>query len=284
MSFFEKIRRCNDRSLAGHLPFMIGTERFGFISPARAAILAQHPNVFEVQAQLVQFQHALISPDQRTAAVEKIAPALMASNAFLKLRGERYGVKNAWHDDEQLRIDRALVVGFGFRAYGVHINGFVRTAKGLHLWIGTRSMTCSVEPGKFDNMVAGGQPAGLGLMANVIKECEEEAGLSAAEAMRAQPVGNLSYCFDTPQGVRVDTLFCYDLEMPDGAVPKNHDGEISSFKLMPIDDVLALVRDTSAFKFNVNLVILDFAIRHGVINPQSEPTYEKLVLGLHQNP
>ena len=48
--------------------------------------------------------------------------------------------------------------------------------------------------------------------------------------------------------------------------------------------VLALVRDTDRFKFNVNLVIIDFAIRRGVITPENEPDYEKIVAGLHERP
>ena len=79
-------------------------------------------------------------------------------------------------------------------------------------------------------------------------------------------------------------MFCYDLEMPEGLVPKNRDGEISKFQLMPIENVLTLIRDTDTFKFNVNLVILDFAIRHGALSPETEPSYEKLVFELRQTP
>jgi hypothetical protein len=41
-----------------------------------------------------------------------------------------------------------------------------------------------------DNMVAGGQPLGIGLMENVIKECGEEAGIPEAIARRAIPIGD----------------------------------------------------------------------------------------------
>jgi Domain of unknown function (DUF4743) len=283
MSFLDHILRCNSRDLSRYVPFVIEGQRFGFVTPARAAILARHPGVFVVQSGHIAFTPALTTPDKRTAAVENIAADLVASGAFLTLKGESYAVKNAWNEPPRLCIDRALVPGFGFRAFGVHINGFVRNAAGLNLWIGTRSMSCSVEPGKLDNMVAGGQPAHLSLKANVIKECDEEAGLSAALAATARPVSELSYSFDTPQGLRVDRLFCYDLEMPDGHIPENRDGEISSFRLMPVGEVLDLVRSSAtAFKFNVNLVILDFAIRHGVIGPAHEPDYEKIVSGLRQ--
>jgi hypothetical protein len=50
---------------------------------------------------------------------------------------------------------------------------------------------------------------------------------------------------------------------------------------MPADTVMKRVRDTEDFKFNVNLVILDFAIRHGLIPPE-DPEYVDVATGLHR--
>jgi len=41
------------------------------------------------------------------------------------------------------------------------------------------------------------------------------------------------------------------------------------------------VRDTDDFKFNVNLVIIDFALRHGLVAPD-DPDYLDLVTGLRR--
>jgi hypothetical protein len=51
--------------------------------------------------------------------------------------------------------------------------------------------------------------------------------------------------------------------------------------LVPIDEVAAIVRETEQFKFNCNLVIIDFLVRHGLIGPD-EPDYVAIVQGLHQ--
>jgi len=284
MSLLDHIRRCNARDLAGYVPFMIDGERLGFITPARAAILAGHPNVFDVHAAQVGFAAPLDTPEKRTAALSAVADDLAATGAFFPRKGEVYAVRNDWHDQPRCFVDRALIPAFGFRAYGVHINGTVRAASGLQLWIGTRAMTCSVEPGKRDNMVAGGQPAHLSLMDNIIKECAEEAGLPEAVARTARPVGVLTYCFDAPEGLKVDTLFCYDLDMTGRDAPRNTDGEITGFELMPVTEALRLIADSSAFKFNVNLVIIDFAVRYGLINPDVERDYQTIVAGLHQSP
>jgi hypothetical protein len=114
-----------------------------------------------------------------------------------------------------------------------------------------------------------------------VKECGEEAGIPAAWAEDAPAVSAITYCAEMPEGLRPDVLFCYDLELPAGFTPACRDGEIESFALMPIADVAAIVRDTKQFKFNCNLVIIDFLVRHGFMGPD-EPDYVAIVQGLHQ--
>jgi 8-oxo-dGTP pyrophosphatase MutT (NUDIX family) len=177
-------------------------------------------------------------------------------------------------------IDRSAVSSFGLRAFGVHLNGYVRQGKAIKLWIGERALDRAVEPGKLDNMVAGGQPAGLGLQENLIKEAAEEAGIDRAMALGAIPVGALGYCMAGNRGLKPDTLFVYDLEVPADFTPRNTDGEISRFFLMEAADVLDLLRHTQRFKFNVPLVLIDFFVRHGLLSPDDEPDYLELVAGL----
>jgi len=171
---------------------------------------------------------------------------------------------------------------FGVRAYGVHVNGVVRRPDGLHLWIGRRAPDKPVAPDKLDNMVAGGQPAHLGLMDNLVKEAAEEADIPADLARTARPVGAICYCLEDQWGLKPDVMFCYDLEVPADFTPRNTDGEISSFQLLPIAEVAARVKDGDEFKFNVNLVILDFLLRHGLLSPDDEPDYVEIVKGLRQ--
>jgi hypothetical protein len=43
---------------------------------------------------------------------------------------------------------------FGLRRFGVHINGYVRLSDGeVAVWVGKRSPSKSVYPGKYDQMV-----------------------------------------------------------------------------------------------------------------------------------
>jgi hypothetical protein len=155
----------------------------------------------------------------------------------------------------------------------------VRRPGGLFLWVATRAADKQTAPGKLDHIVAGGQPHGLGVRENLIKEAEEEAAIPAELAARAVPVGAVSYRCERPEGLRDDVLFCYDLELPEAFAPRNTDGEVESFALWPIGDVLARIRDSDDFKFNVNLVVLDLALRRGLIAPD-DPDYQAIWEGL----
>lgn len=284
MSYLDKVNRCNACDLSKYTPFVVGDIQVGWLTGARAQVVLQYPEVFVESAAGIAMAPGLSTAEDRTNALAGVAPQLVSSGLFRPGTGEMYGVKNQWREPALLHMDRMLVPAFGARAYGVHLNGWLVKDGAPYLWIGTRAADRIVEPGKLDNMVAGGQPAALSLTENLIKEAGEEAGLSADLARTARAVSVISYCFETANGLRNDTLFCYDLDVPDDVMPRNTDGEISGFELMALPEILALVRDTERFKFNVNLVIIDFALRHGALTAENTPDYEKIAAGLRRWP
>ena len=103
--------------------------------------------------------------------------------------------------------------------------------------------------------------------------------MPAALTARALAVGAIRYRTELPDGMRDDVLFLYDIETPVDFIPRNTDGEIEDFRLMPARDCLRLVRESDEFKFNVNLVLIDFGLRHGLIVPE-DADYLALVEGL----
>jgi len=129
--------------------------------------------------------------------------------------------------------------------------------------------------------VAGGQPASLSVFENMKKEAEEEASIGESLADTAKEAGYISYCIETGEGLGPATMFIYDLELPGDFVPENADGEIDYFELLPMRDVLRLVDDGREFKPNSNLVVIDFALRSGVIGPD-HPDSAALSKGLRQ--
>jgi 8-oxo-dGTP pyrophosphatase MutT (NUDIX family) len=282
MSYLDHIRACNTHDLSRYRPFRIGDDRVGWVRDDLAERLARFADHLTVTADGVTLNPGLRGFDARTAAMAEIVEALVADGVIPKLRGEAYPVVTRWAADALAKIDRAAVPYFGLRSFGIHVNGFVRKPDGLHLWVGKRAADRGVAPGKFDHLVAGGQPHGLTLDENLIKESAEEAGLPAELACRAAPVGAISYLMENHAGLKPDTLFVYDLELAEDVIPVNSDGEVEYFELWPIDRVAARVRDTDDFKFNVNLVVIDFLIRHGYLTPKDRD-YLPLVIGLRRD-
>jgi 8-oxo-dGTP pyrophosphatase MutT (NUDIX family) len=154
----------------------------------------------------------------------------------------------------------------GIQAQGVHVNGLVRMGDGLHLWVAVRAADKLLDPNKLDHIVAGGVPAGLTPMQTLEKEAGEEAAIPPELAARAIKVATIDYAMNRAEGLRRDRLHCYDLELPADFVPHPADGEVSRFELWPITHVLEMVRDSDAFKFNVNLVLIDLFLRHSLID------------------
>lgn len=282
MSFLDHIRACNAHDLSGFRPFELEGHRLGWV---RHALAEQLPGVdpgFVVTADRVTLAPEVRDFEARSSVLAHAAQFLVEMGAVSALRGEFYPVMPAWGAEPLMRIDRAVVAQFGTPAYGLHVNGFVRQPDGgLSLWIGRRARDREVAPGKLDNLIAGGQPIGLTLAENLVKEAQEEAGVDAALASRAVPVGAVTYRMETEAGLKQDTLFLYDLELDADFVPRNTDGEVERFELWPLDRVAESVRTTKDWKFNVPLVVIDFLVRHGWLTPE-EPDYLAIVTGLRR--
>ena len=280
MAYLDHIRACNNFDPAGFRPFRVGGDRVGYVPHALAEELRRWPEVFRVEDGAVALDPALTGFEVRSEAMDGPLRQLAAEGRIEAWRDEPYPVTPDWHVPPLMRMERAACPHFGIRAFGVHLNGFVRKADGLHMWIARRAYDKPTFPGMLDNMVAGGQPLGIGLMDNVIKECAEEAGIPKSIARKAVPIGMISYTHQPPEGCKPDQMFCYDLELPEDFSPRVTDGEVAEFYLWPVEKVAAVVRETFEFKFNCNLAIIDFLIRHGVIAPDSEADYAALAHGL----
>lgn len=72
-------------------------------------------------------------------------------------RNELYPVPTSFHAEPLALVERAAAVHLGIKAYGVHVNGYVETERGVELWVATRSQTKPTWPGRLDHIVAGGQ-------------------------------------------------------------------------------------------------------------------------------
>jgi len=279
MALIDRIRECRRWDRTRYRPFRIDGSTVGWVAGEFAERLTAFAGVFCVSAAAVDLAPGLAGFEARTTAVHEVLVELRGRGLVPGWRDEPYPVGTDFYAPPLMRMERAAVPLFGVRAYGVHVNGFVGDGAGLKLWVAKRSPNKQTAPGKLDHLVAGGQPMGLTLLDNLVKEAAEEASLPEALARRARPVGFVSYVTERSEGLRSDICFCFDIELPGSFEPRNTDGEIESFSLWPIERVRSVLAETDDFKFNVALVNIDFLVRRGYLSPD-EPGYVDLVEGL----
>lgn len=255
------IRACQNARLPGkRLPFRIGAAQVGYVSPELARRIAG-------LARAGCGADGLALDPAEAARLNAIARAAIGGE--YRARGEDFDVW-ALLDEKPLGVlDRGFLPAFGLIGVGVHLNGLVSRADGPHLWVAKRAANKRLDPGKLDNVVAGGVPAGYAPFAAMLKEAGEEAAMPEALARRVREVGSIRYAMERPEGLRRDVLICYDIDLPEDFTPRAADGEVESFELWPIRRVIEALRETGDFKFNVNLVLIDLLIRHRLL-PEAE--------------
>lgn len=278
MSYLDHILSCNDFSIEGYMPFIVEDELIGWAKTSFVENLRSYSSVFSISQNKLTFNANLISTELRTQAITPVIKQLHEQGIIQSWVGETYAITNTYGDEPFFHMERAAVAYFGVRAYGVHINGLVKKANGIYIWIARRTKAKPFWPGKLDQIVAGGQPAGISLQENVIKESAEEANIPEHLAAQAELVSEIHYLgkntlrrssndsVNDQLGMNSDTLFNYDLWLPEDFTPENTDGEVDEFMLMSLEELAHITDTTQEFKNNCNLVNIDLLIRQGLIN------------------
>lgn len=275
MSYLEHIENCNYYNPNLYIPFHIDGQALGWIDKAFAGHLTRWDNVFEISDLEITLNPNLSTPETRTNAIAPILETLHKEKVIDSWVGELYAVNQSYGEEPLFLMERAAVNFFGIRGYGVHLNGLVEKSDGTYIWIARRTKDKPFWPGQLDQMVAGGQPAGIGRLDNLIKECAEEANIPNSIASKAEFISALHYRGTSTRGMNVDTLFDYDLTLPKDFVPENTDGEVDEFILMPLEEMAHITETTDDFKDNCNLVNIDLLLRRGLIN-ESHPDYTEI--------
>ncbi|KAL1318601.1 hypothetical protein AAHE18_15G217100 [Arachis hypogaea] len=262
--YFHKVQLCNRGSgkQSEFLPFVIEGQTVGFVHAGFVENFKSFSDVFVYikdnsnggsVGECVSLHPMLKTAEERTSAVTYVIKCL-GEKHIPGIRNELYPVVSSFGSPVLFSLERAAAPYFGIKAYGIHMNGYVEIDGQKHLWVGKRSNTKQTYPGMLDHLVAGGLPHGINCKENVAKECEEEAGIPRSISIRAKPVSAVSYMDIDGYRYKRDVLFCYDLKLPENFIPKNEDGEVESFKLIPIRQVAEVIRKTQFFKPNCSLV------------------------------
>ena len=159
MSYMKHIIACNRHNLATFKPFEVDGVTIGHVRPALAAEMTKYPEIFVASERNLTFTGTLIGFKRRCAAMARVVADLVKSGLLPPERGEFYPVAAAFSEEPFFQLDRGAISAFGIRAFGVHVNGFIRHDNGaIEMWIARRAKDRIAYPSMLDNMVAGGQP------------------------------------------------------------------------------------------------------------------------------
>jgi hypothetical protein len=266
-SLMRQFRRYPAVDLNQYRRFMVAKQHVGWVMPDFAVALARFPHVFHVDDKAVTLQPRLRSFNTRSEAVAEVLATLRAEGLVPGWRNEFYPVAQGFYTAPLLQRERAATVLFGTLSYGVNLNGFVGRGWAMKVWIAKRAESKPVDPGMMDLIVGGGQPMGISPWNNLMKECQEEAGMPQAVAEKARPVGIITLLAVIKGHMRVGLQFNYDLELPESFVPQNTDGEVEAFLLVPVSELIDRLKSADDFSYDVAVVLVDFLIRHGFVGP-----------------
>jgi isopentenyldiphosphate isomerase len=256
--------------------FSVDGSSLGKVTPTMLDTLLE-TNAFEMQGDsLTLSAEAGTTCESRTEAVQTVMRDLREQGIIRAWRDEMYPVGDSFYKDPVFLMERAAVGVIGALEYGVHLNGLVQKEDGeVMMWIARRSAQKPTYPGMLDHMVAGGQPAGMTLIDNVVKECEEEAGVPEDVAKAGiKPAGAISYESLKKDRINRAVLFCYDLWLPEDFQPKPVDDEVDEFFLWTMDQVKESFDPafSDPIKPNCYVVLIDYLLRSGQISPDT-PRY-----------
>lgn len=196
-------------------------------------------------------------PKDLSNSLFRLADKLRAAGYISGWRNEDF----AWldqHGHQHFRLERSAFRTFGFQSMATHINGYTKSGS---LWLGRRSETKATDPGKLDNIAAGGISADETPWVCAKRELWEEAGVPEQIADQVEPVGRIHMRRPIPaRGFHDEQLYIYDLELPDHFVPTNHDGEVSGFIEVSLAEAAARIL-ADEFTSDAAFVTADFILR-----------------------
>lgn len=274
MSFLERIYQANNAVLEEYRPLLYAERQIGLLWQKQIELLLD----YGVPLKRHHGVYMLDSTSDCEVLSASLAPPirkLYDAGIITGWRDELYPLAENHHCSPVALIERAAMPLFGGCGYGVHVNGLTKRNNCTYLWVARRAWNKPTEPGKLDQIAAGGMPFGIDAFKNMQKESAEEAAIPFDLSIQAKAVSTSSYFYQVKNGIRADVLFNYDLWLPDDFIPNNVDGEVAEFNCLPVEEVMEIVEKTEQFKFNATIVLIDLFIRHGYLSPEHKD-YEEL--------
>lgn len=227
----------------------------GWLPPARADWLEKHFCADFTRTANGLMCRALHS-DALNTLLQQVAQALHRSGSIRHWRNETQTL----HSSDGVVcgvLERSAFRPLGLTSQAIHLNAYTPDGR---FWIGRRAAHKPSEPNCLDTLVAGGMQQGESAWETLRRESAEEAGIEPTLLNHATFAGTgLCQCA-VRDGVHRETVFIFDLCVPEDWQPNNQDGEVSAFYLYTPAQLIEAVLG-SAFGKDAGLITLDCLYR-----------------------
>jgi 8-oxo-dGTP pyrophosphatase MutT (NUDIX family) len=221
--------------MSSYLPLWIGGAIRGRLRSDIADCLKDLPELVAADLGL-RLRDEGKSRDSRSRALQSLAQQLRRRGLIADWRNELSAVL----DDEGreiARCERGAFRTLGIQNRAVHINGYREDGR---IWVARRSAVKRADPGKLDNLAAGGVAAGESPRRTALREAWEEAGVPRRLALRVDFPGMVIRSVrETRFGIHDELVIVADLDLPRDFVPEGRDGEVAEFLCWSHEEVEA---------------------------------------------
>jgi 8-oxo-dGTP pyrophosphatase MutT (NUDIX family) len=245
------------------IPFTVEGVLAGWMKRSFAERLREWPHLFSVRPRGVGMTASFEDAEKRSAVLAEVVETLASADAIRGWRGELVTVAESFYAPSLFHIERAASRYFGLTMYASHLNGLTVRNGQPYMWLAKRSQSKHIDPGLWDNLVAGRIARGYTPIDTMHKECFEEAGISPELASQVRGAGAIRCKREVEEGLHNEVLFLHDIILPESFVPVNQDGEVEAFECVPIADLLARLEHPAQFTVDAALVIIDCLLRRG---------------------
>lgn len=187
-----------------------------------------------------------------SCVLEKLAAGLQGTGC---LRGWRNELLDVIGEGERLAvIERAAMRPLGLLTRAVHLNAWSPDGQ---LWVARRALDKHTDPGMWDTLVGGLAAAGETLDGSLLRESDEEAGLTPQNLVSRTPLRTILRMHRRlPEGYQVEEVLVSDCVLDATVVPFSNDGEVVEFRLLGVDDLWGMIEE-GLFTCEAELTILD---------------------------
>lgn len=241
---------------AGSRPLTIMGRVAGWITPRATRALESLEGV-RVEPEAVCIE--AVVGRQRLAINEVLAQAAVLMRDAGCLRTWRNELLDVIAEGKTLgMIERAAVRPLGMLTRAVHLNAWTPDGR---LWVALRSATKSTDPGLWDTLVGGLAVAGESLDASLLRESEEEAGLTPEYlSQRSDLRVILRMHRRLPEGYQVEDVLVSECVLDESVPMRNQDGEVDEIRAVTVEEVWEMI-EAGLFTVEAELVVVEGLMR-----------------------